>query len=69
VHDFETEHAIYRDDAVLEYPQSGERIRGLGKTPWPNKKRFEIGHVFGYYDLLALHHTLFAAILDTRHLA
>ena len=26
--DFETEHQIYRDDAVLEYPQSGERIRG-----------------------------------------
>jgi len=25
--DFETEHQIYRDDAVLEYPQSGERIR------------------------------------------
>ena len=26
--DFETEHQIYREDAVLEYPQSGERIRG-----------------------------------------
>jgi exonuclease VII large subunit len=26
--DFEVEHQIYRDDAVLEYPQSGERIRG-----------------------------------------
>ena len=26
--DFETEHEIYHDDAVLEYPQSGERIRG-----------------------------------------
>ena len=25
--DFEAEHDIYRDDAVLEYPQSGERIR------------------------------------------
>ena len=23
--DFETEHQIYREDAVLEYPQSGER--------------------------------------------
>jgi len=29
--DFETEHAIYREDAVLEYPQSGERIRGRRK--------------------------------------
>jgi ketosteroid isomerase-like protein len=26
--DFETEHRIYQEDAVLEYPQSGERIRG-----------------------------------------
>ena len=26
--DFETEHDIYHEDAVLDYPQSGERIRG-----------------------------------------
>jgi ketosteroid isomerase-like protein len=26
--DFEAEHLIYHDDAVLEYPQSGERTRG-----------------------------------------
>ena len=26
--DFEAEHQIYQEDAVLEYPQSGERIRG-----------------------------------------
>ena len=26
--DFKVEHEIYRDDAVLDYPQSGERIRG-----------------------------------------
>ncbi len=26
--DFEAEHRIYREDAVLDYPQSGERIRG-----------------------------------------
>ena len=29
--DFEAEHQIYRDDAVLEYPQSGERI-AVGAT-------------------------------------
>ena len=29
--DFEAEHQIYREDAVLEYPQSGERIRGRQK--------------------------------------
>src|SRR5271156_568988 len=26
--DLEAEHAIYRDDAICEYPQSGERIHG-----------------------------------------
>ena len=26
--DFEVEHQIYREDAVLDYPQSGERMRG-----------------------------------------
>ncbi|MFZ0143744.1 MAG: nuclear transport factor 2 family protein, partial [Candidatus Sulfotelmatobacter sp.] len=26
--DFVTEHLIYREDAVLDYPQSGERTRG-----------------------------------------
>ena len=26
--DFETEHRIYHEDALLEYPQSGERTRG-----------------------------------------
>ena len=26
--DFVTEHLIYREDAVLEYPQSGELTRG-----------------------------------------
>jgi ketosteroid isomerase-like protein len=29
--DLEGEHQIYREDAVLEYPQSGERIRGRRK--------------------------------------
>jgi hypothetical protein len=28
VNDFETEDRTYHEDAVLEYPQSGERIRG-----------------------------------------
>ena len=26
--DFEIEHDVYREDAVLDYPQSGERIHG-----------------------------------------
>ena len=56
VSDFEAEHAIYREDAVLEYPQSGERIRGrhniqLSRTNQPNKKRFAVRRVSGSGDL------------------
>ena len=54
--DFETEHDIYRDDAVLEYPQSGERIRGrrniqASRTVQPNKKRFTVRRIVGAGDL------------------
>ena len=54
--DFETEHDIYHDDAVLEYPQSGERIRGrrniqASRTAQPNKKRFSVRRILGAADL------------------
>src|ERR1700761_741680 len=54
--DFETEHDIYREDAVLEYPQSGERIRGreniqASRIAQPNKKRFEVRRILGAADL------------------
>jgi hypothetical protein len=54
--DFETEHDIYLEDAVLEYPQSGERIRGrdnirITRTIQPNKKRFTVRRVTGSGDL------------------
>src|ERR1700680_1438764 len=54
--DFETEHEIYHDDAMLEYPQSGERIRGrrniqASRTAQPNKKRFKVRRVLGVGDL------------------
>jgi hypothetical protein len=50
--DFETEHRIYLDDAVLEYPQSGERTRGRSNIQnqrgnQPNKKRFSIRRIVG----------------------
>jgi SnoaL-like protein len=50
--DFETEHDIYRDDAVLDYPQSGERIRGRrniqeSRFLQPNKKRFTVRRMIG----------------------
>jgi hypothetical protein len=50
--DFTTEHEIYREDAVLDYPQSGERIRGRHKIAasreaQPNDKRFTVRRVLG----------------------
>jgi ketosteroid isomerase-like protein len=54
--DFEVEHAIYADDAVLEYPQSGERIRGrqrirASREAQPDEKRFAVRRVSGAGDL------------------
>jgi ketosteroid isomerase-like protein len=54
--DFETEHRIYLDDAVLEYPQSGERTRGRfniqsQRASQPSKKRFSIRRIIGSGDL------------------
>ena len=54
--DFETEHSIYHEDAVLEYPQSGERIRGrlniqITRSIQPNKKRFTVQRIIGGGDL------------------
>ena len=54
--DFETEHLIYHEDAVLEYPQSGERTRGRKniqgqRTSQPSNKRFTIRRILGTGDL------------------
>jgi len=54
--DFATEHEIYRADAVLEYPQSGERIRGraniqASRAAQPNLKRFTVRRMLGGGDL------------------
>jgi hypothetical protein len=54
--DFEAEHEIYRKDAVLDYPQSGERIRGRrniqeSRFVQPNKKRFTVRRIIGSGDL------------------
>src|SRR5882757_7220735 len=54
--DFTVEHDIYREDAVLEYPQSGERIRGrqniqASRAAQPNDKRFTVRRVLGGGDL------------------
>ena len=54
--DFETEHRIYHEDAVLEYPQSGERTRGRSniqnqRASQPSKKRFTVRRIIGSDDL------------------
>jgi hypothetical protein len=54
--DFVAEHQIYEDNAVLEYPQSGERIRGrdqiqASRAAQPNRKRFTVRRILGGGDL------------------
>jgi hypothetical protein len=54
--DFETEHRIYHEDAVLEYPQSGERTCGRRniqnqRASQPSKKRFAVRRIIGGSDL------------------
>ena len=54
--DFVAEHEIYREDAVLEYPQSGERISGrrhieASRVAQPNLKRFTVRRIIGAGDL------------------
>jgi hypothetical protein len=56
VNDFETEHIIYCEDAVLDYPQSGERTRGRRniqsqRASQPSKKRFAVRRIVGTGDL------------------
>ena len=50
--DFEAEHDIYADHAVLDYPQSGERIRGrrsiqASRMAQPDDKRFAVRRLQG----------------------
>jgi ketosteroid isomerase-like protein len=61
--DFETEHLIYWEDAVLEYPQSGERTRGrhniqAQRSSQPNKKRFKVRRIVGSGDFWVTEYVL-----------
>ena len=52
----ETEHLIFHEEALLEYPQSGARTRGRRniqgqRASQPNKKRFSIRRIIGRGDL------------------
>ena len=61
--DFETEHRIYHEDAVLDYPQSGERTRGRSnirkqRSTQPSNKRFAVRRILGGGDLWVTEFTL-----------
>jgi hypothetical protein len=54
--DSDTEHAIYADDAILDYPQSGERFRGRSRIQaqrggHPAERHFSILRIRGGGDL------------------
>jgi hypothetical protein len=54
--DSQTEHAIYAEDAVLDYPQSGERFRGrttiaAQRGGHPADRHFAISRISGSADL------------------
>ena len=54
--DRDTEHAIYADEAILDYPQSGERFRGRSKIQaqrggHPAERHFTILRIRGGGDL------------------
>ncbi|HEX4462831.1 MAG TPA: nuclear transport factor 2 family protein [Polyangia bacterium] len=66
--DYETEHDIYQEDAVLDYPQSGERIRGrrniqASRSEHPAKRRFEVRRVVGSGDVWV---TEYVIVYDER---
>src|ERR1700689_2987361 len=54
--DFVTEHLIYHEDAMLDYPQSGERTRGRSniqnqRASQPSNKPFSVRRIIGGGDL------------------
>jgi hypothetical protein len=54
--DIDTEHAVYADDAILDYPQSGERFRGRSKIKaqrggHPAERHFTVLRIRGGDDL------------------
>jgi hypothetical protein len=54
--DTDTEHAIYADDAILDYPQSGERFRGRARIQaqrggHPAERHFSLQRISGGGDV------------------
>src|SRR5262245_8965526 len=56
-------HAIYHADAVLEFPQSGERFEGVPnfrewRSQYPAETKFELGEIRGDGDLWVMELTV-----------
>jgi hypothetical protein len=54
--DIESEHAMYDADAILDYPQSGERFRGRSRIQaqrggHPAERHFTVRRILGRGDL------------------
>src|SRR5258708_21459527 len=54
--DIDAEHAIYAEDAILDYPQSGERFRGRStiqaqRGGHPAERHFTVRRILGGGDL------------------
>jgi SnoaL-like domain len=54
--DGDAEHAIYAEDAILDYPQSGERFRGRSRIQaqrggHPAERHFTVRRILGAGDL------------------
>ena len=50
--DIDAEHAVYADDAILDYPQSGERFRGRSRIKaqrggHPAERHFTVRRILG----------------------
>jgi hypothetical protein len=54
---------IYADDAVVEWPQGGERLRGKAniiafRSTYPASQRFEVHRITGCHDLWVTEYTI-----------
>ena len=54
---------IYADDAVLEWPQGGERIRGKAniigfRSAYPTRQEFHVHRITGCHDLWVNEYTI-----------
>jgi SnoaL-like protein len=55
-HDIALASEIYAEDAVVEWPQGGERVRGKAniiafRSTYPARQRFEVHRISGCHDL------------------